>query len=69
MELICYHLIDTTSRRALLREKTKFGNKYHYRPRGDLLARLGRELGWEPDRVLQQLLDEREYLIRATRLI
>lgn len=69
MQLVCYHLLGTDSKKALLRETGRFGNRYRYNPRGDLLARLGKELGWEPERVLQQLLAEREYLIKVTKFI
>lgn len=64
MDLILWYKLGTYSRRALKREKGRFGRPYHYSPRGDLLTRLSRETGWSISDVYSQLLKEREYLLR-----
>jgi len=64
MNLICYPLLGTRSKRALTREKSSYGADYHYRPRGNLLQRLSRETGLSPEDCYQQLLKERAYLLR-----
>ncbi|WP_373534661.1 hypothetical protein [Microcoleus sp.] len=67
MNIIVYPLLGTTSRRAMVREKSKFGRPYVYRPRGDLLARLSVETGMSKDAVLRQIARERQQLIGKQR--
>lgn len=69
MDLICYPLLGTRSRRALKREKTNFGHRYHYNPRGNLLSRLAQDLGMTTDAVHAQLMKERAYLIKHTKFL
>lgn len=69
MELICYPLMSTCSRRALKRKNAKFGHRYHYNPRGNLLERLSRELGMTTDAIHAQLMRERAYLIKNTKFL
>lgn len=63
MELILYPKLGTCSRRAIRRSKTRYGRPYEYRPRGNLLRRLSHETGLSLDGVLDQLRDERAYLL------
>ena len=64
MKLICYPLLQTTSRRALRREKTKWGRTYWYTPRADLLERLSHQTGMSKTQVFNQLMKERMYFLR-----
>jgi hypothetical protein len=63
MDIIIYSLLGTTSRRAMVREKCRFGRPYVYRPRGDLLDRLSAETGMTKNAVLRQIARERQQLI------
>lgn len=63
MMLICYPKLSTRSRRALLRTKGRFGKRYCYSPRGDLLYRLSIELNLTVNQVYDQLMAERKYLL------
>lgn len=63
MDIIIYPLLGTTSRKAMVREKSRFGLPYIYRPRGDLLDRLSAETGMPKDSVLRQIARERQQLI------
>jgi hypothetical protein len=64
MKLICYPLINTCSKRATRkRYKDKLSLK-RYTPKGNLLQRLSKQLGWSIDRVAEQLDKEREYLLK-----
>lgn len=67
MEIIIYHLLGTTSRRAMIREKSRFGRLYVYCPRGNLLDRLSAETGMSKDSVLRQIARERQQLIGKRR--
>jgi hypothetical protein len=63
MDIIIYPLLGTTSRRAMVREKSRFGRLYVYRPRGNLLDRLSTETGMSKNAVLRQIARERQQLI------
>jgi hypothetical protein len=63
MDIIIYPLLGTTSRRAMVREKSRFGRPYVYRPRGNLLDRLSTETGMSKNAVLRQIARERQQLI------
>lgn len=63
MELVLYTRLSTCSRRALLKTKKRWGGNYHYSPRGPLLDRLSREMGWSREQVYNQLLEERRILL------
>jgi hypothetical protein len=65
MQFVIYTRLQTQSRRAFLRVKTRYGRPYDYRPRGDLLERLSRELGWSKEQVLDKIVEEREFLLRT----
>lgn len=65
MELKAYHRLSTRSRRAIAKTKGRFGNPYHYSPRGNLLMRLSRELGMSRDAVYSLLMQEREYILKS----
>lgn len=64
MELICFPLLGTRSRRAMLRVKKKFGHPYTYNPNASLIQRLSLELNSDKDTIIKQLHKEREYLIK-----
>jgi len=63
MNIIIYPLLGTTSRRAMVREKARFGRPYVYSPRGNLLDRLCSETGMTKNAVLRQIARERQYFI------
>jgi hypothetical protein len=67
MNIIIYPLLGTTSRRAMLREKSRFGRPYVYSPRGNLLERLSAETGMPKNAVLRQIARERQQLIGKQR--
>lgn len=67
MDLICYGLMGSKSRKALGRPYGKFGHRYKYRPRNALLERLSKELGWSKESVRQQLYRERAFLLEVKR--
>jgi len=64
MELILYPQLSTRSRRAIKRRFKKFGHSYHYSPRGDLMERLAKEMGWTLEQVYNQLHRERHFLLQ-----
>lgn len=70
MEIVLYHKLSTRSKRALTKTNYKYskshpgGQPYVYNPRGQLLRRLSRETGKTLDEVREQLLAEREYILR-----
>lgn len=63
MLLRAYPLLCTDSKRAMLRTTGKFGKAYQYSPRGNLLTRIGKQLGLSLDGAYQLLMEEREYLL------
>jgi hypothetical protein len=63
MELLLYPKLSTRSRRAIRKEKGRWGHPYDYRPRGNLLSRLAFETGLSKEQVYDQLLKERHYLL------
>ncbi|MEG4147888.1 hypothetical protein [Microcoleus sp. Pol12B5] len=63
MNIVIYPLLGTTSRRAMLREKSSFDRPYTYRPRGNLLIRLSKELGMPVEEVTRQIARERQHLL------
>jgi hypothetical protein len=63
MELICYQLLSTGSRKALLKQSKQGYRKSHYSAEGTSLQRLAKKLGWTIDQVAEQLDKERKYLI------
>jgi hypothetical protein len=67
MDIIIYPLLGTTSRRAMVREKSRLGRPYAYRPRGNLLDRLSAETGMTKNAVLRQIARERQQLIGKQR--
>jgi len=67
MSIVIYHLLGTTSRKAMVREKSRFGRPYVYRPRGNLLERLSAETGMTKNAVLRQIARERQQLMGKQR--
>ncbi|MBD2090977.1 hypothetical protein H6F67_14065 [Microcoleus sp. FACHB-1515] len=63
-ELILWPLLQTNSRRALVRKAKKYGHPYTYRPRGDLVTRLMEETGMTYEEVFNQLQKERVEMMR-----
>lgn len=68
MQLQAYQRLSTRSRRAITKTKGRFGHAYHYRPRGNLLERLSRELGITKEQAYSLLMQEREYLLKSVSL-
>jgi hypothetical protein len=67
MQLICYPLMSTCSKRAITRIKKKWGHPVTYTPRATLVERLSRELGMTYDQVIDQLFKERDFLLKYRR--
>jgi hypothetical protein len=63
MNIVIYPLLGTTSRRAMLRKKSRFGRNFNYRPRGNLLARLSQATGMPVEKVLSQIAREQQYFL------
>lgn len=68
MELICYSLLSTCSKRAVTRKSPRRGRNrgktYHYHPRQMLIQRLASELKMSESDVLRQIAIERLFLLR-----
>ena len=58
-----YNCLGTTSKRALARQKKRFGYPYQYRPRYQLVERLTRELRTTEEDVIKRLFDLRAELL------
>lgn len=58
-------MLGTTSKRAMVRAKFRFGRLYTYRPRGTLLDRLSKETGMSKVEVQAQIDRERQYFLKA----
>ena len=71
MNLKIFNLLSPESQKAMLRNSTVRGwNKhYYYEPRGNLLKRLSQETGLTMTEVRNQLIKEREYLLKFNGLI
>jgi len=65
MNLRAYYLLSTRSRRAIAKTKNRFGQAYHYSPRGTLLNRLSRELGLSREAVYSLLMQERDHILKS----
>lgn len=70
MNLICYPLMGTKSKRLMVKRKRsngrKLGKTYHYTPRTDLISRLAYELNMNEKAIRKQIFDERLFLLRET---
>jgi hypothetical protein len=62
-ELILYHLLSTRSRRAITKTTARFGRRYRYTPRRNLVERLSIETGMSHVQVYEKLYQERKILI------
>lgn len=60
-----WHRLSTRSRRAIMKTKKKWGHKYYYKPRGDLLQNISAELKIEIDEVYELLLEIRQELLKS----
>ena len=56
--------LNKRSKSALRRRFKHYGRPYNYRPRYILLSRLSQELGWTVEQVFEQLLEEREFILK-----
>jgi hypothetical protein len=70
MQLICYPLMGTKTKRLMVKRTRKngrkVGNTYHYVPRTDLIKRLTQELQMSEKAVRKQINEERLWLLRET---
>ena len=64
MNIVLYPMLSTCSKRALLRSTKRYGHPYNYSPRGTLLQRLSDETGMSMTEVYNQLMKERQYLMK-----
>lgn len=67
MELICYPLLSTCSKRAIIRTRKSWGHPVWYNPRKSLILRLSQELNLTNEQVIEQLTREREWLLEYYR--
>ena len=63
-QVYLWQKLGTTSRRAMLKVKKKYGQPYIYNPRPRLLVRLSSETGMTVDETYNQLLKEREIMLK-----
>lgn len=66
MELILFPKLNRKSQAAMKKTKKKYGHLYRYEPNGQLLKRLSQEMGMSLTEVREQLIKEREYLIKQS---
>ena len=63
-QIFLWQKLSTCSRRAMLKTKKKYGQPYIYNPRPRLLVRLSSETGMTVDETYNQLLKEREIMLK-----
>ena len=63
-QIFLWQKLSTCSRRAMLKTKKKYGQPYVYNPRPRLLVRLSSETGMTVDETYNQLLKEREIMLK-----
>lgn len=63
MELICYPLLGTSTRKRLQRTRGGWGKMYHYTPQHRMLVRLSKQLNLSVEAIRIQLHEERKFLI------
>jgi len=63
LTLKLYPRLQTNSKRALAREKRRWGRPSVYSPKRELILRLAREVGWTQEKVIEQLLLERKLIL------
>jgi len=70
MNLICYPLMGTKSKRLMVKrfnkKRSQDGKIYHYEPKRDLISRLAEELNMSKLAVKEQIYKERLFLLRET---
>ncbi|MBD2150806.1 hypothetical protein H6F44_11840 [Pseudanabaena sp. FACHB-1277] len=64
MQLRAYPLMSTCSKRAIARKIGRFGKRAKYSPRQPLIARIATALRISKSEAYDQLMTEREYLLR-----
>ena len=57
-------LLGTQSRRAIKRVTKKYGHRYHYNPRIDLLERLADKTGQSVEEVKDKLMEIRAFILK-----
>lgn len=62
MDLIIWPRVKRHTRLCMQRVKWRWGNKYIYTPRRDLVTRLSNELGLTPDQVRDRIKQESDYV-------
>lgn len=67
VDLVVWPILNARSKRAILRQKKRWGHPYEYKPRRDLLARLSEELKMTEEQVKDQIDKEREWLLEHRR--
>lgn len=60
-QLKIWNRLSTRSRRAIRKRVGKWGMRYSYRPRGDLLTNLGLEFNLSVDQVYSELQSIRKW--------
>ena len=64
MDIYLYPQLSTRSQRCMRRRVKRTGYPYEYRPRGNLLQRLATDNNLTIDQTYQQLMRERNELLR-----
>ena len=60
--------LKTQSRRALMKTKKKFGHKYYYTPRSDLVQNLSRKLNRPTFEIANDLMEMRQDFLKSVKL-
>lgn len=60
--------LTTRSRRALTKTAKKFGHKYYYKPRSDLVQNLSRKLNRPPFEIANDLMEMRQDFLKSVRI-
>ena len=67
MQLKIYPLLNGDSKKAMRREKKRFGKYYNYTPRANLVKRLSDQLNISEEEVRAQIVLERNFIINNQR--
>lgn len=60
--------LTTRSRRALRKTAKKFGHKYNYKPRSDLIKNLSQRLNRPPLEIANDLMEMRQDFLKSVRI-
>lgn len=64
-EKLIYSLLQTKSRRAIARERKRYGHPYKYRPKIDLCKRIARQTGLTVEQARDALIEISDKIKRS----